>query len=62
MLYLCGIKLLLIDEVDSKVVVYVCLWEGKYSGAKFLHLSNFCYHMVVSSGEVYLSIFEDIRM
>ena len=42
----------LIDESESKVVGYLCLWEGKISGSKFLHLFNSCYHMVGRSSEV----------
>ena len=48
-------------EADITAVGYVCLWEGKYSGYKFLHLLNSCYHMVGRSSEVTLSIFNDIN-
>ena len=54
--------LILIDEADRTLVVYVCLWEGTYSGSKFLHLFNSCYHMVVRSSDVSLSRFSDIKM
>ena len=52
----------LIDEAYSTAFSYVCLWEVTYSGSKFLHLFNTCYHMVGSSSEVSLSIFNDIKM
>ena len=54
--------LILIDEGDRTAVGYVCLWEGEYSGSKFLHLFNACYHMVGRSSEVSLSKFSDIKM
>ena len=51
-----------IDYADSTSVGYVCLWEVKISGAKFLHLFNSCYDMVGMSSEVSLSKYENIRM
>ena len=53
--------LILIDESYRTAVGYVCLWEGTYSGSKFLHLFNACYHMVGRSSEVSLSRFETSR-
>ena len=47
---------------DITAVEYVCLWEGKFSGAKFIHLFNSCYHMVGRSSEVLLSKYYYIRM
>ena len=61
-LYICRIKLLLVGEVDRTAVGCLCLCEVKYSVENILKLFNSCYHMVVSSNEVSLSIFEDIRM
>ena len=61
-LYLCGIKLLPIEEPDRKKVGYDCRWEFKYIGAKLLHLLKLCYHMMGRSSDVTLSIFNDIRM
>ena len=54
--------LILIDEVDRTSFGYVCLWEGKPSGSKFLRLFKSCYHMVSRSSEVSLSRFSDINM
>ena len=55
-------KLVLIDGADWTEVGYVCLWEYKYNGSKFLNLFNSCYHMVGRSSEVSLSEYIDIRM
>ena len=52
----------LIDEADRTAVGYVCIWEGTSSVSKSLHLFNSCYHMVISSSEVSLSRFNDIKM
>ena len=52
---------IVIDESDRAVVGYVCLWEGTSSGSMFLHLLNYCYHMVGRSSEVSLSRFSDIK-
>ena len=54
--------LILVYESDRTAVGYVCLWEGTYSGSKFLHLFNSCYHMVGRSSELSLSRFSDIKM
>ena len=53
---------ILIHESDRISVGYVCLWEGKYYGSKFLHLFNSCCDMVSRSSEVSLSRFNDIKM
>ena len=54
--------LILIDEADIIAFVYVCKLEVTSSRSKFLHLFNSCYHMVIRSSEVSLSIFNDIKM
>ena len=38
---------LVVDDADKISVGYICLWEGKSTGEKFLCLFNLCYHMVV---------------
>ena len=48
-------NVVVVDDADRTAVGYVCLWEVKISGAKFLHLFNSCYHMVVRSSVVTLS-------
>ena len=53
---------ILIYESARTSVGYVCIWEGTYSGSKFLYVFNLCYHMVGRSSEVYLSRFNDINM
>ena len=55
-------NVVVIDYVDMIAVGYVCLWEEKISGAKFLHLFNSWYHMVGSSSEVLISKYGNIRM
>ena len=52
----------LINKADRKAVGIFCLLKGTYSGANFLQLFNICYHMVVRSSEVSLSIYDEIRM
>ena len=42
----------MIDEEERSEFVYVCLWEGTSSGAKFPHVFNSCYHIVGKSSEV----------
>ena len=51
-----------IDYADRTSVGCVCLREGTFSGAKFIHLFNSCYHMVGSSSELYLSKYDYIIM
>ena len=51
-----------IYDADRTALCYVCLWEGKISGSKFLHIFNSCYHMVGRSSELLLSKYDDIRM
>ena len=41
-------------------VGYVCLWEGKLTGAKFIHLFNLFEHMLSRSSEVSLTKYADI--
>ena len=55
-------NVVVIDYVDMIAVGYVCLWEEKISGAKFLHLFNSWYHMVGRPSEVSLSKYDDITM
>ena len=61
-LYLCVIKLFLIEKSYKTEDHYVSLGEEKSFGSKFLQLSISCYRMVGRSNEVSLSIFEAIRM
>ena len=55
-------NVVMIDDVDRTSVGYVCLWEGKISGSKLLHLFKSCYHMVGRSSEVLLSKYYGIRI
>ena len=55
-------NVVVIYDTDSTAVGYFCLWEGKLSGANFIHLFNSCYHMVGRSSELPLSKYDDIIM
>ena len=49
-----------IDDAYRTAVGYVCLWEVKLSGAKFLQIFKSCYHMVGRSSEVPLSKYDNV--
>ena len=55
-------NVVVIDDENRTALGYVCLCEGKLSGARFLHLLNSCYHMVGRSSELSLSKDDDIIM
>ena len=52
----------LLYEADITAVGYVCLRKISATGEKLLNLFNSCYHMIESSSDLSLSIFDDINM
>ena len=55
-------NVVVIYDANRTAVGYVCLWEGTFSGVKFIYLFNSCYNMVGRSSEVLLSKYDKIIM